>query len=136
LEKLPAGKFDYGIWVDTKTWKGMTDLSCGTTACALGWATAIPEFQKLGLYMNFDGIPKLIGRGQNAEGWRAGYEAGAVVFGLAEEEADYIFYPEGNEVEMTAQQVAQRIKTFLLEDRNIPDDREEKANEDYEGEEY
>lgn len=24
-------------------------LSCGTTACALGWATTIPEFQALGL---------------------------------------------------------------------------------------
>lgn len=27
-------------------------MDCGTTACALGWATTIPEFQNAGLRMN------------------------------------------------------------------------------------
>lgn len=43
LEQLPPERFGFGSWVGSD-WKGKPDLSCGTTACALGWATvALPE---------------------------------------------------------------------------------------------
>lgn len=47
LEKLSPERFDYGVWVG-ETWKGDPDLSCGTTACAAGWACVI--FPELKLY--------------------------------------------------------------------------------------
>ena len=50
LEQLPPKRWDYGHWVG-KSWQGAPDLSCGTTACALGWACTIHSFRKLGLRM-------------------------------------------------------------------------------------
>ncbi|MGH7749129.1 MAG: hypothetical protein ACREQ5_30855, partial [Candidatus Dormibacteria bacterium] len=48
---VPADRFDFAHWVG-KDWAGAPDLSCGTSACALGWATTIPEFQALGLKLS------------------------------------------------------------------------------------
>lgn len=48
LKTVPAERFNMGVWVGDD-WKGDPDLSCGTSACALGWATVIPEFRRLGL---------------------------------------------------------------------------------------
>lgn len=54
LEKLPPKRFDFGSWVGVD-WKDKPDLSCGTTACALGWATvALPE---CGLELRRNGGP-------------------------------------------------------------------------------
>ncbi len=66
LESLPRNRFCLERWVG-RGWEGKPDLSCGTTACALGWATTIPEFRKLGVRMkketraNAPG-PGLVGR--------------------------------------------------------------------------
>lgn len=50
LEKLPKGRFDYGRWVGAN-WRGAADLSCGTTACAFGWAATLhPERLSLARY--------------------------------------------------------------------------------------
>ncbi len=43
-------KFDFSLVVGFD-WKGAKDLSCGTTACALGFATTMPFFRKLGIYL-------------------------------------------------------------------------------------
>ena len=48
LDKLPPERFKYNDWVG-KDWGGKLDLSCGTTACALGWATQIPSIAAKGL---------------------------------------------------------------------------------------
>lgn len=37
LEKLPEERFNYEYWVSDH-WDGQPDLSCGTAACAFGWA--------------------------------------------------------------------------------------------------
>lgn len=50
LEEVKPAQFDFSTWVGDD-WKGLPDLSCGTTACGLGLATTIPEFQELGLVM-------------------------------------------------------------------------------------
>ena len=85
LQKLPPKRFDYGDWVG-EDWEGKPDLSCGTTACALGWATAMPKFRKLGLYLNPDGFPQMVG--DNTGGT---YEASATIFGLSTSEYSYLF---------------------------------------------
>lgn len=48
LDKLPRKRFDYSHWVG-ENFKGKPDLSCGTTACALGWTVVIPKFKKMGV---------------------------------------------------------------------------------------
>lgn len=40
LEKLPRRRFNYETWLGAD-WDGQPDLSCGTTACAFGWACTI-----------------------------------------------------------------------------------------------
>lgn len=77
-------RFDYAGWVGTD-WEGREDLSCGTVACALGWATVIPEFQAMGLSLNRTfAIPTIRGR-QDACGSTVGAEgASQHIFGLSE----------------------------------------------------
>src|SRR5688572_7294928 len=50
LEALPRKRFNFTSWVGDD-WRGASDLSCGTTACALGWATTIPSLRRAGLRM-------------------------------------------------------------------------------------
>lgn len=49
-ERVPADRFDISEWVG-EDWQGDPGLSCGTKACAVGWASAFPEFQEMGLIM-------------------------------------------------------------------------------------
>jgi hypothetical protein len=44
--------FDMGVWFDSSQEPG-----CGTTACALGWATTIPALRDAGLSRDEDGDP-------------------------------------------------------------------------------
>lgn len=86
LERLPPERFNYSHWVGDD-WKGKKDLSCGTTACALGWATTIPELRKLGLHLRKDseGYADVVcGRMENKF-------AGMKVFGLTFEESEALF---------------------------------------------
>lgn len=89
LDKLPEGRFDYSIWVG-HDWQGDPSLSCGTTACALGWATAIPEFFARGLFLDKDLECVLL---DHQGDFLSGSDAGAVVFGLLPGEAFYLFSP-------------------------------------------
>lgn len=50
VEKVKEERFDYHSWAGYE-WAGDPKLSCGTTACALGWATTIPFFRRLGLHL-------------------------------------------------------------------------------------
>lgn len=51
LYALPPGRFDLRSWAgsDDHPYMGRKDLSCGTTACALGWATTLPFVRRLGI---------------------------------------------------------------------------------------
>jgi len=51
LDVLPDERFDYNTWVGDD-WKGAEDLSCGTSACAAGWATTLPSFRARGLRLH------------------------------------------------------------------------------------
>lgn len=63
LETIPETRFDLRTWVGD-SWKGKQDLSCGTTACALGWACTMPEFRKLGVRLKRGELkgPGIVGR--------------------------------------------------------------------------
>lgn len=85
LDALPPARFDYGVWVRSD-WQGSSDLSCGTAACALGWATTIPEFRKMGLR-----LVRRFKSGVPVYKSREGASAAAAFFGVTDEEAFYLF---------------------------------------------
>lgn len=97
LERLPKKRFDFGQWVGDD-WKGKKDLSCGTTACALGWATAIPSFRKAGLRLKSYGFTSYPRGGyvtlKGHDNSLSSEEAAAQVFGITENEATYLFNPD------------------------------------------
>lgn len=90
LDRLPWHRFDLTSWVGC-AWKGAQDLSCGTTACALGWAATIPEFRDLGLRLRRNGEPG--GNGFPTVDGLDPYATASVIFGLTLEEFDRLFIP-------------------------------------------
>lgn len=74
---------------DMETWGEGDDMhQCGTAACALGWATTIPEIRKAGLRMS-DGQPALVGK--RGEAIAFDYAAAVLVFDINDMQADHIF---------------------------------------------
>lgn len=125
LDKLPPERFNFRRWVGMD-WKGRQNLSCGTTACAFGWATTMQVFRKLGLRlmrhptMGF-GLVHLKGE---TDYERAAEKAAAHVFGLNGDEFDYLFFPvdeTGSEMwfkpaphlDATAKELAEHIRFFV-----------------------
>jgi hypothetical protein len=87
LESLPLGRFDYSEWVGME-WEGKPDLSCGTTACALGWATTIPSLAARGLRLQ-----ETCDGGSIEYGKWFGFDAAARFFQISWVEARYLFAP-------------------------------------------
>ena len=123
LDTVPPKRFDFRYWVGS-TWKGKEDLSCGTTACALGWATTMPIFRRLGLRLmrsaTQDGSVVLQ---RNGEDLIASPELAArYVFGLDRSSFRRLFIPtsiftvlSSDQLpgDATAKQVARHIRTFV-----------------------
>jgi hypothetical protein len=119
LEKLPAERFDYSEWC-----RG--DVSCPTTACALGWCPSIPEFaSKLELFHEH-GEPhgplgvRLVGSVYDGDNYDISLQTAEVFFALNELEAEFVFVPSmmlGNEQAPTqrasAAVVAAHIRRFV-----------------------
>lgn len=106
LDTVEEDKFSLVTW------------DCGTTACAVGWACRMPEFQAEGLGIDFEegyGLPTFHGYG----GWQAvreffqiDHETAALLF--SEYSYDIYSPDEGDLVRdgstTTARQVAERIR--------------------------
>lgn len=123
LDKLPKKRFLYEKWVGDD-WKGKKDLSCGTTACALGWATTIPLFQKLGIHLGpwFNGqqlinAPLMKGKEKSSP-----EEVGWEIFGLSAWDYSFVFIPNRENLDYgfsspdedaTPKQVATHIRKFV-----------------------
>jgi hypothetical protein len=79
-----AEHFDMETWGDG----GDDDMhQCGTAACALGWATTIPEIRKAGLRFLFE-EPVLVKRGKIVD---YGFGAAMQVFDIDMDQAHHIF---------------------------------------------
>jgi hypothetical protein len=125
LEELPPKRFDYSVWVGFD-WKGAKDLSCGTTACALGWATTIPSF---GLRLQDHGdviVVRLRHPSSPRPPRRCDIDpsiwAAMVAFGLSQNEAEYLFLPanlgfwkhsSGLPATSSPKRVAKHIRDFV-----------------------
>lgn len=115
LRTVPPRRFNYNRWVGDD-WEGAPDLSCGTTACALGWATVMPEFRRLGLKMKEDEGGGYVVLGDDTNVWTdpdPSINAAVQVFGLTEDEALLLFTPGYDEDTATPKQVAKKIEKFV-----------------------
>lgn len=127
LDTLKRKDFDFGCWVgdglvDT-AFEAYNDVvnqritpGCGTTACALGWATAIPSLRRAGLRLAQGEVCLVKDMGK--EDYDRPERAAAEVFGLSDEEFQLLFtpgYPDEGCLpeEATAKQVAKHIRKFV-----------------------
>lgn len=122
LDTVPVRRFNFSEWI-SDLWKGgsLKAPSCKATACALGWATAIPEFAKLGLYLFRSGDRS----GQIClEGGGTDFDAGAILFGIDFNQSFFLFSPEAENYlpgfrwqtpdrNATPKQVARHIRRFI-----------------------
>lgn len=126
LRTVPRERFNYSTWTG-EDWKGKQDLSCGTTACALGWAATMPCFRRLGMQLepiNFpwpsqdsfmdkengtEGMVTLKGQDTNNP-----FEVAQIIFGLSDDDAEFLFSPQGyGEDRATPKQVAKKIENYV-----------------------
>lgn len=84
LDALPEERFNFRTWVGGD-WKGMPDLSCGTTACALGWAATMPD-----MGLTLDSATQW---GIRMNGGSEPIDAACDAFGITESEAKKLFIP-------------------------------------------
>lgn len=123
LDTLPPERFNYAYWVG-HDWDGRPDLSCGTTACALGWATTMPTFRRLGLRLSGWGVPILVGMDETRD---QAFDVASQVFGITPLESLFLFdfSVDGEDDEFhgrrspgedaTAKEVAEHIRRFVRE---------------------
>jgi hypothetical protein len=120
LEKrVPPERFDMGCWLDPD-WKGAQDLSCGASACALGWAPQVPALKKLKLYYRQpkDGYFEIRMRGVSYKGVKAdggdiSMHTAVEAFGLSYTLAGRIFLPCEYKGHATPKGVAARIRNVV-----------------------
>lgn len=104
LRTVPRKKFNYCSWAGPEYNGAATAVDCGTTACAFGWATAIPEFRAQGLCLKGtpgpynDAFVCLVDddgptSSNFSANWGLSVAAGAKVFGLNERQFEWLFTP-------------------------------------------
>lgn len=122
LRSIPESRFDISTWVGTKElpWGGAEDLSCGTVACALGWAATIPEFRELGLRLERREILGTQHAGLVAFEQEHGFGAAGKFFDLSLKASLYIFSASNYALRPTPTQVADRIAGLIANPLNFP----------------
>jgi hypothetical protein len=95
LRKLPPKRFEFGVEV-SDAWQGKADLSCGATACAMGWSTTMPIFRRLGVRLSEDGSVIIMRKNSIRNSIRGtwGYVSVAEeIFGIPYDDAEWLFTP-------------------------------------------
>jgi len=123
-----TGRFDLRSWAgnDDIPWEGNPNLSCGTSACAVGWATTIPEFRDAGLHLTSGwGEAGLhltdAGLEYNCPEDGITYPAFTGVekfFGINFDTAMWAFSNDAYDGEATPQDVAERLQ-YLLDNNGV-----------------
>ena len=122
LRTVPQEHFDLHSWRSSEGYEyasddDLTTLQCGTTACAVGWACSLPEFQAQGLAwgtdsLSYTGYPVYkFSEGGDAEGWEAVEE----FFDISYSTAEHLFASDEYEDNATAVQVADRIEEVIAQ---------------------
>lgn len=127
LDRVKPERFNINKWVGD-SWEGKQDLSCGTSACALGWATTIPEFSKAGLKLYrpngaLQAFVAFSGKGGIKQPYAHSQALtnAAAFFGLDDETAREIFWPDSYPMDsfaVTPRVVARRIRAIVRAHRS------------------
>lgn len=116
LDTVPEDRFDLSSWADDRFMPG----DCGTTACAVGWACTIPEFNEAGLrlvYSPSGPFPQFVTSEVNYQ-W---FTAAEKFFDLNFGEADYLFSSMCYVgADRTPSGVAGRIRSLVQQGSIIP----------------
>lgn len=124
LDTLDPNRFYYGSFVGDD-WQGRPDLSCGTTACAVGWASTLDI-----------GVPKMVkARAEDGHGFyekygfgddlACGFEAAKAAFDISSGESYYLFAPnERLGPHSSASDISNHIRAFVNSDGAIAMDSE------------
>jgi hypothetical protein len=100
---------------------------CKTTACALGWAPAVPSIAKAGLSRQESRLPKEPGEvgypdfTVNGEVIDDDIEAGSMVFGIGRDQSYWLFMPSTGRSydKISAKTQAKRIRRFVEANGNL-----------------
>ncbi|MCY1206591.1 hypothetical protein D3C71_1823280 [compost metagenome] len=112
---VPTEKVYMSCWRTSSAGDDRLIGDCGTSACAIGWACAYPEFQEQGLgYDTHAGVPSFQGN--------LNWHAVMSFFGVSESTADHLF--QTDEQGLVAKRgVLRRIRKLLLENGVITEER-------------
>lgn len=107
LHRVPRKKFDMERWATMDF--NIREQSCGTAACAVGWAATIFKAEQFRLIPSvLSGLPKTEYKGK--ENW----EAVAEFFSMGRTRAIDLFGIENDDnLKLGPRQVAKRIKRYL-----------------------
>lgn len=119
LETLPPERFNYGQWVGDD-WAGKPDLSCGTAACALGWAMSLPDMgvPPAKRYLTSSGRAKAVWEYDDGTD-REPLDVAQVAFDLVRHDAKFLFIPGHTpqsgkpQEDAEPQEVAAHIRKFV-----------------------
>lgn len=95
---------------------------CGTSACALGWACAYPEFKAQGLKFK-NGSPSFREASVDSWGWQDGFEVGSKFFGISHTEASHLFVPVSNNDVDHKKVFLNRLRSLLVKKNIITKER-------------
>lgn len=124
LAKKPPKKFKFdlrywGLQREERAGKKPTKLTCATSACAVGSAMLMPEFQKLGLKADLDPNSDTISGKVlmvPVYKWYRAFKAVEQFFGITDDQALYLFEPGYYKVKHRTDPalVAARIEYFVV----------------------
>jgi hypothetical protein len=105
--QVPESRLNMGHWQS-----GDLVNQCGTTGCACGWATTIPEFREAGFTM--------ADWGEVAYRRVLGYHGASLFFDISYEESLMLFSPTSypREDETPIDEVVRRIRDFVAQKRS------------------
>lgn len=124
-------KFNLGTWIDedieAETFPELelklkdSEIDCGYTACAIGWACTLPEFKEAGLRFDLGlNVPYVESEGEPQSGadWTS-IAPLAKLFDTTTENITWLFLPqfydETEENPITPKFVAERIRDLITE---------------------
>ena len=129
LEAIPENQFDFGTFGEVPSGssasKGTDILKesnfCGTTACALGWAPALPFAKKMGFANTLVRTGDYTGTSFTKNGRIVGpYQVAKALFGLSTQAFSFLFHPDSHMGGMTspksdafASDVAEHIRNYV-----------------------
>lgn len=115
LREIPKKRFFISAWVGLDWLKKKDpELSCGTTACAAGWATTIPELRAEGFFLNPIGVPNYLSEKDPRTALMNFFGTTELFF-----RQDYTWKDLGDEDDVTPEIAANKIERFVLEEATI-----------------